>query len=38
MPNSSFSELTLLAVEAAKNAGALLQQGFGSHFEIDSKP
>ena len=38
MPNSSFSELTLLAVEAAKNAGALLHQGFGSNFEIDSKP
>lgn len=38
MPNSSFSELTRIAVEAAKNAGALLQQGFGSHFEISSKP
>lgn len=38
MPSSAFSELTLIAVEAAKNAGALLQQGFGSYFEIESKP
>src|SRR5581483_7755150 len=38
MPNSSFSELTRVAVEAAKNAGALLQKGFGSYFEISTKP
>jgi len=38
MPSAAFSELTLIAIEAAKNAGALLQQGFGSYFEIDSKP
>lgn len=38
MTNLSFSELTLIAIEAAKKAGALLQQGFGSNFEINSKP
>ena len=32
-----FSELTLIAIDAAKAAGDLLRHGFGTHFKIDSK-
>ncbi len=37
LPNSPFSALTLLAVDAAQTAGALLRSGFGSTFNISSK-
>jgi myo-inositol-1(or 4)-monophosphatase len=33
----AFSELTLIAIEAAKTAGDILRYGFGKHFQIDSK-
>jgi myo-inositol-1(or 4)-monophosphatase len=35
---SSFSELTLTAINAALQAGELLKKGFGTHFKIESKP
>jgi myo-inositol-1(or 4)-monophosphatase len=34
---SSLSELTLLAIEAALNAGNVLRYGFGTHLSIQSK-
>lgn len=33
----SLSHLTLLAIEAALQAGALLREGFGTHFAVQSK-
>ncbi|MCC6127641.1 MAG: inositol monophosphatase [Chlamydiae bacterium] len=33
----SLSELTLIAIEAALQAGSLLREGFGTHFSIKSK-
>ena len=33
----SLSELTLLAIEGALNAGNVLRYGFGTHFKINSK-
>jgi myo-inositol-1(or 4)-monophosphatase len=33
----SFSELTLLAIEAALAAGDVLRSGYGTHFDIKSK-
>ncbi len=36
--NLSPSELTFVAIQAALNAGALLRRGFGTDFEIASKP
>ncbi len=33
----SLSELTLIAIEAALQAGSLLREGFGTHFAIQSK-
>ena len=38
MSMPSASELNLVAIHAAMNAGALLRSGFGTHFEISSKP
>lgn len=38
MSNPSPSELTFVAVQAAMKSGALLQKGFGSDFQITSKP
>jgi myo-inositol-1(or 4)-monophosphatase len=32
------SELTSVAIQAALSAGALLRSGFGTHFEVTSKP
>lgn len=33
----SFSELTLIAIEAALAAGEILRSGYGTHFQIKSK-
>ncbi len=33
----SFSNITLIAIEAALQAGEILRQGFGTHFAISSK-
>jgi myo-inositol-1(or 4)-monophosphatase len=33
----SFSDLTLIAIEAALSAGDILRSGFGTHFQIKSK-
>lgn len=33
----SLSELTLIAIEAALQAGTLLREGFGTHFSVRSK-
>lgn len=38
MENPSPSELTFVAIQAAMNAGSLLRHGFGTDFEISSKP
>ena len=36
--DQSPSELTFVAIQAALNAGALLRRGFGTDFEVSSKP
>ncbi len=37
MTNIVFSELSLFAIDIAKQAGSLLRTGFGSHFQITAK-
>ncbi len=37
LPVPAFSELTLLAIDAAQTAGAILRSGFGSTFKVSSK-